>query len=480
MTSPHVEPETRQRYSPDAADPRCPECGVSMERVEQGSPRMLNADQYDAIKPGDWFCRHCPGDRGKSGYLYLWNREVTLHDRRERNRRLVEDAPAPTPTEGRKKIGTVRIDHGNQTASIELEPDIQARIDAQSPTEGDRAERLRREGLTEAEVHAGKLTGVDGAGEPTYAPTEGEPETERKEYSPKDRPFDCRTAVVGHGECGDELCQMLCRGAPEDEALRRELEIEKALRIEDIEDQIKLSVRIEALEAELAALRPAPTGETEPSLIEAVRSTNRASGDWKWLIRRLNFWIANDARGAVLKGRGLRHDLKPIVELLERIDKALSDNPPAPTVAGDAETEDELPSTLSRWQGLAYRAGILAVKRDTEDAAFGQRLLVLMAYVEEKLPRSTPETGNPTPASLKQMAEFFDEAPACDVQIGPEVTMTPGFLLRLIASALEDALANPEAGEQPRHVCGLQGYDPMKDPPCPGCAATPPETGDAE
>lgn len=39
-------------------------------------------------------------------------------------------------------------------------------------------------------------------------------------------------------------------------------------------------------------------------------------------------------------------------------------------------------------------------------------------------------------------------------------------LLRSIDSA---ALGSPPAAEENKHVCGLQGYDPMKDPRCPGC-----------
>ena len=65
---------------------------------------------------------------------------------------------APTPTEGRKKIGTVRVDHGNQTVDIELEPDVQARVDAQSSTDKTHDHYINRM---------------------LAAPTEGEPETER-------------------------------------------------------------------------------------------------------------------------------------------------------------------------------------------------------------------------------------------------------------------------------------------------------------
>lgn len=35
----------------------CPICGNELEYVKQSYPQMLNQDQFDAIKAGDWYCR---------------------------------------------------------------------------------------------------------------------------------------------------------------------------------------------------------------------------------------------------------------------------------------------------------------------------------------------------------------------------------------------------------------------------------------
>lgn len=37
--------------------------------------------------------------------------------------------------------------------------------------------------------------------------------------------------------------------------------------------------------------------------------------------------------------------------------------------------------------------------------------------------------------------------------------------------SIDAAMAEPPARPSPEHVCGLQGYNPMIDPPCPGCEA---------
>jgi len=39
---------------------------------------MLNDDQFDAIKAGDFYCDQCPGDRGKSGLRYFWKAELGI------------------------------------------------------------------------------------------------------------------------------------------------------------------------------------------------------------------------------------------------------------------------------------------------------------------------------------------------------------------------------------------------------------------
>lgn len=55
---------------------KCPICNNQLEEVKQSSNSLLNSEQFDAIKAGDWFCRNCRGKEGKSGYKYFWNREL--------------------------------------------------------------------------------------------------------------------------------------------------------------------------------------------------------------------------------------------------------------------------------------------------------------------------------------------------------------------------------------------------------------------
>lgn len=82
------------RYAPGVAV-TCPKCEGPLERVVQKRPKMLNDDQFDAIKGGDWFCRACPKDDGYH-FAYFADRDVVLPDRRKRNRR----EPAPHSPEG--------------------------------------------------------------------------------------------------------------------------------------------------------------------------------------------------------------------------------------------------------------------------------------------------------------------------------------------------------------------------------------------
>lgn len=56
---------------------KCPQCKGELFKVFQSSPQMLNQDQFDAVKAGDWYCDNCPDNgRGKSGRCYFWDNEV--------------------------------------------------------------------------------------------------------------------------------------------------------------------------------------------------------------------------------------------------------------------------------------------------------------------------------------------------------------------------------------------------------------------
>jgi len=54
----------------------CPECGNKLEKVTQSSHSILNEYQFEAVKAGDYFCKTCKGNRGKTGYRYYWKSEL--------------------------------------------------------------------------------------------------------------------------------------------------------------------------------------------------------------------------------------------------------------------------------------------------------------------------------------------------------------------------------------------------------------------
>lgn len=53
----------------------CPRCGKPLEKVTQSPNSMLNAEQFDAARLGDYFCDACPetGER----YRYFWESDLT-------------------------------------------------------------------------------------------------------------------------------------------------------------------------------------------------------------------------------------------------------------------------------------------------------------------------------------------------------------------------------------------------------------------
>ena len=59
----------------------CPSCGKELKPVMQDANSALNADQFDAIRAGDYYCSYCPEDKGtaktsKTGYAYFWKKDV--------------------------------------------------------------------------------------------------------------------------------------------------------------------------------------------------------------------------------------------------------------------------------------------------------------------------------------------------------------------------------------------------------------------
>jgi hypothetical protein len=58
-------------------NPVCPKCGRELERVRQSPTSPLNAEQFDAVKAGDWYCSVCPGNgRGHASFCYFWDSEI--------------------------------------------------------------------------------------------------------------------------------------------------------------------------------------------------------------------------------------------------------------------------------------------------------------------------------------------------------------------------------------------------------------------
>lgn len=56
---------------------RCPKCKSVLKRVRNES--LLNAEQFDSVKAGDWYCETCPDNgRGKSKLCYWWNAELGI------------------------------------------------------------------------------------------------------------------------------------------------------------------------------------------------------------------------------------------------------------------------------------------------------------------------------------------------------------------------------------------------------------------
>lgn len=57
--------------------PVCPDCSKPLHKVTRPGGSMLNDDQFDAVRAGDWYCDTCPGnERGNTRYRYFWNREM--------------------------------------------------------------------------------------------------------------------------------------------------------------------------------------------------------------------------------------------------------------------------------------------------------------------------------------------------------------------------------------------------------------------
>jgi len=70
----------------------CPQCGGKLQEVLQSASSLLNEEQFDANKAGDYFCTKCPSNgRSHTPYAYFWRRET------ENATRVEAPAPRPAP-----------------------------------------------------------------------------------------------------------------------------------------------------------------------------------------------------------------------------------------------------------------------------------------------------------------------------------------------------------------------------------------------
>lgn len=62
--------------APVCKEPHCPVCGGALQEVRYPEGSMLNREQFDSVRAGDYFCKACKGTEAKSGYKYWWKRDL--------------------------------------------------------------------------------------------------------------------------------------------------------------------------------------------------------------------------------------------------------------------------------------------------------------------------------------------------------------------------------------------------------------------
>jgi len=55
---------------------KCPDCGRGLLNVEYPHGSMLNEEQFESAKEGDFFCAWCKDSNTKTGYKYFWERDL--------------------------------------------------------------------------------------------------------------------------------------------------------------------------------------------------------------------------------------------------------------------------------------------------------------------------------------------------------------------------------------------------------------------
>jgi hypothetical protein len=56
--------------------PKCPKCDELLTKVRYPSGSMLNEEQFDATRAGDWFCKCHNNGRSRTAGAYFWDSEV--------------------------------------------------------------------------------------------------------------------------------------------------------------------------------------------------------------------------------------------------------------------------------------------------------------------------------------------------------------------------------------------------------------------
>lgn len=72
-------PEPAKPAQAEPSAPACPGCGGTLRSVTQDAGSPLNADQFDAVRAGDWWCEKCPPSptqEGRTNVRYWWNRDL--------------------------------------------------------------------------------------------------------------------------------------------------------------------------------------------------------------------------------------------------------------------------------------------------------------------------------------------------------------------------------------------------------------------
>lgn len=73
--------QTRSHTVSTPQCPDCPGCRNPLNRVYRSRSSMLNDDQFDAIRAGDWYCTTCPTNgRGNTPYRYFWDHELVTDE----------------------------------------------------------------------------------------------------------------------------------------------------------------------------------------------------------------------------------------------------------------------------------------------------------------------------------------------------------------------------------------------------------------